>query len=126
MLGYVGLYLRGLSAVDRYAQGFVTERCPVCGRGTLTVDARTERVLGIPRPRRAVRCDSCRSVLRETGARRWRYAVDRLENEAMFDRYNGREIDDQTLKSLAQQPLVPDEPHPRPPATPPTFVDDEE
>jgi hypothetical protein len=126
VLGYVGLYMRGIAAAERYSGGFVVERCPVCRRGRLTVESRVDRVIGIPRIRRTVRCSECRSVLRETGTRRWRYAVDRIENEAVFDRYNGREIDDAALKSLAEQPLVPGAPHPRPPVMPPSFVDEDE
>ncbi len=126
VLGYIVLYLRGLGSSERYASGFVIRACPVCHRGELIVEARHDRVLGIPRTRRTVRCSVCRSVLRETGSRRWRYAVDRIENPTVFERYNGREIDDRTLQSLAEQPLVPAEPRPRMPTTPPTFVDDED
>jgi hypothetical protein len=126
VLGYVGLYLRGVASVDRYTGGFVVERCPVCRRGELTTETRQDRVLGIPRARRTVRCSVCRSVLRETGPRRWRYAVDRIENPTMYERFNGREIDDNTLQSLMNQPIMPGEPRPRPPVTPPTFVDDDD
>lgn len=127
VLGYVVIYLRATAAVDRYDAGFVLEECPVCRRGHLTVESRHERLLGIPRPRRIVRCSVCRSVLRETGYRRWRYAVDRTENPTLFERYNGQEIDEDGLKGLANQPPVSSEPiQPKPPVTPPSFVDDEE
>ena len=123
VLAYIGLYLRGLVAVDRYASGFVIEDCPVCRRGQLHVDQRQERLFGIPRPRRVVRCDHCRSLLRETGHRRWRYAVDPVENPTIFARYNGAEIDDDTLIELLNRPPEPVSPSVRPPAEPPTFVD---
>jgi uncharacterized protein YraI len=126
VLGYIGLYLRGIAAVERYSAGFVIDRCPVCRRGVLSVESRVDRVIGIPRIRRTVRCNKCRSVLRETGTRRWRYAVDRVENEAVYDRFNGRVIDDDTLVTLAEQPPVPDVPRPRAPVTPPSFVDDDD
>lgn len=128
VLGYIGLYLRGLGAVDRYKNGFVIERCPACDRGHLSVETKVDRFLGIPRPRRIVRCSECRSVLREVGDRRWRYAVDPMENAALYKHYNGREIDDATLTQLAQQPILSEEPpvEPRPPLTPPTFLDDED
>lgn len=105
VLAYIGLYLRGVTLVERYANGFVIEGCPVCQRGHLTVETKVERTLGIPRPRRTVRCDVCRSVLRQTGDGWWRYAVDRLENSAMYDRFNNREIDDSTLVVLGREPI---------------------
>ncbi|HRF98902.1 MAG TPA: hypothetical protein PLZ51_27015, partial [Aggregatilineales bacterium] len=69
ILTYVVMYLRGQAAVDRYTNGFVIDTCPVCGVGKLEAETRVVRLLGIPRPRRTVRCDHCRSLLRETGHR---------------------------------------------------------
>lgn len=127
VLTYIALYWRGLGAAERYAGGFVAEHCPVCGRGKLAVETRQERLMGIPRPRHTVRCDTCRSVLRETGYRRWRYAVDPMENADLYKRYNGQEIDEQTLVHLPIQPTRnPNAPIPRPPASPPSFLDDDE
>jgi uncharacterized protein YgiM (DUF1202 family) len=127
LLGYIGLYLRGTSAAERYANGFVVDRCPACDRGTLTVETRVDRVLGIPRPRRTVRCSDCRSVLREVGNHRWRYAVDPMENPALYKHYNGHEIDDATLVQIAQQPTAPVHvpPHAHTPLKPPSFVDED-
>jgi hypothetical protein len=125
ILLYVALYMRGAAAVERYADGFVVEHCPVCQRGTLAVETRVERAFGIPRPRHTVRCDSCRSVLRQTGNHWWRYAVDRLENPLMYNRFNGREIDDSTLELLAREPIIPTE-RAATPVTPPSFVDDDD
>lgn len=102
LLGYALLYWRGLADIGRYQQGFVVETCPICGRGHLTVDTRVERFLGIPRARRTVRCDTCRSLLRETGRERWRYAVDRLENLDLYERLNGREITEAQLIDLVR------------------------
>jgi hypothetical protein len=104
VLSYIGLYLRGVNSVERYAKGFVIDQCPVCRRGELMVDATTKRTLGIPGARHTVRCTNCRSVLREVGYRRWRYAVDRLENIPLFDRLNNRELDEETLKMLLDNP----------------------
>jgi len=104
---YVVLYLRGQLAVERYANGFVVDNCPVCRKGHLEVETRIVRWMGIPRPRRTVRCDNCRSLLRETGAHRWRYAVDKLANLAMYDRYNGLEVDERTLQKLSENPIRP-------------------
>lgn len=123
VVGYIALYLGGVIATERYARGFVVDTCPVCRRGQLQVETRQTRLFGIPSPRRIVRCTECRSVLREVGTRRWRYAVDPVENAAVYERFNGREIDEETLVQLANQPLAADAPKPRPPVEPPTFVD---
>jgi len=122
ILVYIGLYWRGLTAQERFAEGFIIETCPVCGRGHLQVETRTERLVGIPRPRSTVRCTECRSLLRQVGKRTWRYAVDPFESPALYARYNGRSIDEETLKALRTTPSTPEV---RPPTKPPTFVDDE-
>jgi hypothetical protein len=57
--------------------------------------------------------------LRETGSRRWRYAVDRIENPVMYDRFNGQELSDDDIERLAKQP-----PKGLNPRTSPEFVDD--
>ncbi len=106
VLIYVGLYLRGLAAANRYANGFVIDQCPVCRRGELIVESTPKRTFGIPGARRTVRCTHCRSVLREVGERRWRYAVDRMENVPLYDRLNNREIDEETLKLLLANPVT--------------------
>lgn len=126
--GYAVLYWRGLQATDRYKNGFVIDACPVCRDGHLVVVSRNERFLGIPRPRRTVHCTNCRSVLREAGERRWRYAVDRLDNPALYNRLNGKVLDEQTLIELSSQPpdALPAIQTPRPPGEPPAFVDDED
>jgi len=120
VLAYVIAYLRGLADEGRYHEGFIVESCPVCRKGTLHVEARRDRMLGIPRVRHTVRCDNCRSVLRETGMRRWRYAVDRIENAVIYDRYNGKEISDDDLKTLSERPLSTTNP-----LQPPEFVDED-
>jgi hypothetical protein len=124
VVAYIVTYLQGMAAVDRYRAGFVLKECPVCQQGRLSVETRQERFLGIPRARRTIHCDHCRSVLRETGYRLWRYAVDPAENAPMFERYNGRVLDEDTLVKLAENPLdAAAAPRPRPPFEPPTFVD---
>jgi hypothetical protein len=129
VIGYIGLYWRGLTVADRYTDGFVIDRCPVCHEGNLHVEMRRGWVFGIPRPRYSVRCDNCRSVLREAGSRRWRYAVDPTANPPIYNRFNGKVIDEPALRVLESQAIAKrsTEPPPvRPPGTPPTFVDDEE
>jgi hypothetical protein len=103
VLLYIALYWNGLSLVDRYTGGFVIENCPVCHTGHLHVESRQERILGIPTVKHTVRCDNCRSILRGTGNRRWRYAVDRVENPDLYERYNGKEIMTGELASLLVQ-----------------------
>lgn len=125
VVGYVALYWRALTIGERYAEGFVIERCPACERGHLTVETRPARVLGIPRPQAIVRCDNCRSVLREVGKGRWRYAVDRAANLTLYNQLNGRIVTEDMLRTLDEN--APREVPPvRPPARPPTFVDDED
>jgi hypothetical protein len=104
ILGYLGLYMRGQAMAGRYAGGFVISVCPVCREGTLSVEARTERSLGIPTTRHVIRCSNCRSVLRESGGGRWRYAVDRAANPQLFDRLNNREVREDTLRRLLEMP----------------------
>lgn len=103
VLLYIALYWNGISSADRYADGFVIEDCPVCHAGKLHVESRQERFFGIPFARHTVRCDNCRSILRETGNRRWRYAVDRMENPDMYERYNNREVMTGELAALLVQ-----------------------
>jgi len=117
---YIALYLNGLTSVERYKDGFVIEDCPVCHTGRLNVETKQERIFGIPRGRHTVRCDNCRSVLRETGNRRWRYAVDRVENPDLYDRYNNKQIMTGELATL----LVKNQSN-QTATTLPKFVDDE-
>lgn len=105
VLGLVGLYMviyaMSSAALDRYATGFIVQRCPVCGQGHLEIEERPYRVIGIPRVRRTVRCNHCRSVLREVGRRRWRYAVDPNANTPLFEDYNGLVLHENDLITLA-------------------------
>lgn len=103
---YSWFYYQGIVASNRYAEGFIIERCPVCEQGHLQIDERQSRLFGIPIVRRSVRCDHCRSVLREVGSGKWRYAVDRAANPTLFARYNGREITDQDLMRLSKHPAT--------------------
>jgi hypothetical protein len=108
--GYIITYALNGAAMDRYATGFIMTRCPVCGEGHLNIEERPYRSLGIPRVRRTVRCDSCRSVLREVGRRRWRYAVDPNANTEMYQQLNGRQMSEAELLKLAP-PEVDETPH---------------
>jgi len=100
---YVGTYLTQAASVARTAGDFPLTVCPVCEHGTLALDQRRYRVLGIPRVRRVIRCDTCRSVLRQVGRGRWRYAVDGAVNAALFDRLNGRVVTGSQLREISPE-----------------------
>lgn len=121
---YIVFYWRGLMVVNRYRNGFVVNICPVCLRGQLSVEMKIERTLGVPTARRIIRCNECRSVLREVGIRRWRYAVDPIENPNMYAHYNNREISDDELIRLDNQPLRP--PKYFEPRVQPRWIDEDE
>ena len=97
---YIVLFAVRTAAVERYAEGFPIDRCPVCEKGQLSLEQRVDRMLGIPRVRRTVRCDHCRSVLREVSRRKWRYAVDGTENAAMYAQYNNQTLSEAELAHL--------------------------
>jgi hypothetical protein len=103
VLVYLLFFWRAMQRLNRYTDGFVAEQCPVC-QGELFIEERQQRLLGIPQPRRIVRCTQCRSVLREIGDERWRYAVDPSANSALYERFNGREITDDELVQLTTNP----------------------
>ena len=111
---YVGIFAIEVASQTRYREGFGLSTCPVCQSGHLYVDERRHRVLGIPRVRRTVRCDNCRSVLRYVGRRRWRYAVDGAENPGLFESHNGRVLTEQQLMAISPEY-----------ASAPEFVDDD-
>lgn len=114
--GYVIIYALNGAAMDRYATGFIMPVCPVCREGHLNIEERPYRSIGIPRVRRTVRCENCRSVLREVGRRRWRYAVDPNANPEMYQEYNNKTVSEAELMNLA--PLFSSE------DAPPTYVED--
>ena len=122
-LVYATVYGLGLASVDRYRKGFVATQCPVCHDGELQLESKEQPILGIPRVRRTVKCTECRSVLREVGTRRWRYAVDRLSNSSLFDYLNGKVLDDLAIQRLSHHayPIMN-----RSDAVQPTFTEEEE
>jgi hypothetical protein len=82
------------------------EKCPVCG-GKLYVEEERARRFG--RARRAVRCDSCRSILRQRDNNRWHYAVDPAANAAFHAQYNGQTFTEDALEALLEPPDAPSE-----------------
>lgn len=103
LLVYVGTYVRQAANIARYEEGFVLSVCPVCEEGQLYLEDRRYRVLGIPRVRRTVRCDVCRSVLRQIKPRHWRYAVDGTENAELYDALNGQILGETDLMAIAPE-----------------------
>lgn len=103
VLGYVGVYVINAANIARYREGFVLSTCPVCETGELYVEDRRYRVLGIPRVRRTVRCDTCRSVLRQIHADGWRYAVDGAANPTLYNAYNGQVLDESDLLAISPE-----------------------
>lgn len=99
--GYMVTYARRAAALDRYASGFVLYHCPACQEGILSGEERVDRLLGIPRVKRTVRCDTCRSVLREVGNRRWRYAIDPTANPELYEALNNQVLHEQELIDLS-------------------------
>jgi hypothetical protein len=99
--GYMVSYAMNAAAVDRYARGFVINRCPVCEIGHLDLEERFNRILLIPRVKRTVRCDNCRSVLREVGKYKWRYAVDPAANPNLYQAMNNRIVHENELFDIA-------------------------
>lgn len=95
------MYARRAAALDRYAGGFVLYHCPACQEGILSIEERVDRLLGIPRVKRTVRCDTCRSVLREVGNRRWRYAIDPAVNPDLYEALNNQVVHEQELIDLS-------------------------
>lgn len=103
VLVYAGAYVAQAANLARYQEGFLLTVCPICARGSLYLEDRRYRMLGIPRVRRVVRCDECRSVLRQVGRGRWRYAVDELENPAAYDALNNRVVTERDLWVIAPE-----------------------
>ncbi|MCI0711425.1 MAG: hypothetical protein L0154_14825 [Chloroflexi bacterium] len=100
--GYMVVHAWSAASLARYEDGFFLDQCPICDKGHLVLEERPYSVLGIPRVRRAVRCDNCRSVLREVRRYQWRYAVDPSASRDLYDMLNNKVIPEQKLAELSQ------------------------
>jgi hypothetical protein len=89
--------------LKRYSGGFILNTCPVCQEGTLQLEENVQRSLGTPRVQRTVRCDFCRSVLREVRPGTWRYTIDPFVNPQLADAHNAQQFTDEDLLELAGQ-----------------------
>lgn len=103
LIGYMWRRSAGMREVRRYAKGFLLDICPACHEGRLHLDQIVQRSMGIPSVRRSVRCDACRSVLREVRPGRWRYTVDPYVNPDMAKRYNTRWLSRTDLEILSHE-----------------------
>ncbi|MGF1504591.1 MAG: hypothetical protein ACFB51_05570 [Anaerolineae bacterium] len=115
ILAYAVRFVAGRRERSRYADGFVLEACPVCQIGMLELDEVSRQTLGLVSTRRSVRCDTCRSVMRQIRPGTWRYNMDALFNPALADEYSGRQFSDKALLTLAEdahanyEPEIPQE-----------------
>ncbi|MBN1120269.1 MAG: SH3 domain-containing protein [Anaerolineae bacterium] len=99
--GYVWRLVSGRSELKRYAEGFSLKTCPVCQTGRLHLVESEQRVLGITRVLRLVRCDTCRSVLRQVKPGTWRYSIDPIVNPGLADSFNNKTFSDSALIQFA-------------------------
>lgn len=97
------IWIQGWRETHRYSRGFPIKACPVCQSGHLYLDEHLERPAGIPRMRRSVRCDSCRSVLRQISPGLWRYTIDPFVNPELARRYNSRQFTDADLLAFSEE-----------------------
>ena len=102
-LSYGWLAVSARQELRRYASGFVLPDCPVCQSGALVLDEKKAYTLGLPRVNRLVRCETCRSVLREVRPGTWRYAVDPLVNPDLATLFHGKQFTDEQLPTFAQE-----------------------
>jgi len=89
-----GFLLRGRGISRGEPQPWIVESCPACQEGQLSLVVRG-------RSQRVVRCDNCRSVLRQVRKDTWRYAVDPLPDKDFAERYNGKILSEEELGDLA-------------------------
>jgi hypothetical protein len=102
LIAYVARLMASRRERFRYADGFVLSSCPVCQQGHLHLEESFSRTLGALRARRLVRCNVCRSVLREVEPGVWRYSIDPYINAALAEKYNGQEFDAEGLLALSE------------------------
>lgn len=116
---------RGRRELRRYAGGFVLESCPVCRRGHLRLEEQVRRPLGVPYVRRTVRCDACRSVMRQIRPGVWRYTIDPYANPELAETRNAHVLTDEALVKLARraETYQPEAEPERSPAASPGFED---
>jgi uncharacterized protein YraI len=93
----------GRREVQRYSAGFPLEICPTCQIGHLQLEEHVWHLLGIPVVRRAVQCDTCRSVLRQTRPGLWRYTIDPFANPYLAEEHNGCTLTDGGLPEFAER-----------------------
>ncbi len=103
-------FVSGEREVRRYGDQFVVDICPACQIGELHLEESIRQSLGVAQVTRTVRCDACRSVLRQIEPGVWRYSVDPVVNPALADAYNGKHLTDAEFEALARRAVVDYEP----------------
>lgn len=103
LLFYLWRLLSSRRELRRYMDGFELSGCPVCQSGDLALEEARTSLLGVVQVRRLVRCDNCRSVIREVNSGLWRYNIDPLVNPEMAAEYNGQEFAYSELVAFAKQ-----------------------
>ncbi len=93
----------GRRELTRYAEGFPIENCPICRAGDLQLDEKINGALGIPNITRSVRCNNCRSLLREIEPGVWRYNIDPYVNPQIAYKYNTQRFTDADLLMLVRE-----------------------
>lgn len=78
------------------------ETCPICGGHLYAEEERFGR--RFLRVRRLVRCDGCRSIMRQRGNNRWHYAIDPRPNAYLHEMFNGRVFTEPELVELLENP----------------------
>ncbi len=101
--GYAWRLVGGRSELKRYADGFSLKTCPVCQTGRLHLVESEQQVMGITRVLRLVRCDTCRSVLRQVKPGAWRYSIDPIVNPGLADSFNNKTFSDGALIQFAER-----------------------
>jgi hypothetical protein len=87
----------------RYADGFPIQFCPACRIGQLYLEENIHRLAGIPVVSRSVRCDHCRSVLRQYAPGHWRVTIDPLANPALSEEYNALLLSDADFHGFVER-----------------------
>jgi hypothetical protein len=99
-------FIAGQRELGRYSAEFPVETCPACQIGKLQLEESVRRSLGVAQVTRTVRCNTCRSVLRQVQPGVWRYSIDPMFNPRLAEGFNGRHLTDPEFQALARQALV--------------------
>lgn len=103
VVAYGLAFITGQQEATRYHSGFMLDHCPVCQSGSLHLEESRQPKFGVPSTQRLVRCDNCRSVMRQVRPGVWRYTVDGFVNPDMAEIYNGKTLLDRDMRGMAER-----------------------